>query len=768
MSTILVRGNYDVGPSQHLTFSDSLYPAYTLDGSDVVNHGAPDPKLTIEGSVSLSSNTPNLVAWAAITDNSYIYDFNASVTITHFGSLSVNASGFYSSAYGYRSYGVGQITLENDGTLNVTATEEAVGAWMSQNAEFTNKGAFNVTCDPGTAQGVVSDHAGIFVNTGQMTITGHRSAVGFELGTSDAGSVTNSGTITVSADPGSGSFGILVHSPYAPVITPLVINNSGTLTASTAIDTLNGASLGQTPLIQLNNSGTINGEIDLGQSPTFQVGSVGAAQGSQIVNTGTINGAIRLDLYGDDLYDGHLGRQTRGIYLGQGADTVLLGNDGETVYGNTGSAYITGGAGNDVIQGGWGPITFSYANATSGVTVNLATTTAQNTGGAGIDTLFGITTLIGSNYNDVLSAGPLGSSLQGAAGDDVLVSGKGNDTLDGGAGNDTVSYANATAGVTVSLALTGPQVTKGAGIDTLTHVENLIGSDYNDTLTAGATGSSLRGGLGNDMLIAGAGNDTLDGGAGADTASYANAKSGVTVSLGLTGPQATGGSGTDTLTGIENLIGSNYNDTLTAAATGSSLQGGAGDDLLIAGAGNDVLQGGTGNDTASYANATSGVTVSLAVSGAHPTGGSGTDTLINIENLIGSSYNDTLTAGAAGSSLQGGSGDDRLIAGPGHDVLTGGLGHDTFVFASIASAQTASPDLINDFTRAQDRIDVSGIDPTFHLGATPAAHTIVVGAYDAVHHRTEIDLYGVSTASPEAVIWLNGDHHNLTASDFVL
>jgi Ca2+-binding RTX toxin-like protein len=242
----------------------------------------------------------------------------------------------------------------------------------------------------------------------------------------------------------------------------------------------------------------------------------------------------------------------------------------------------------------------------------------------------------------------------------------------------------------------------------------------------------------------------------------------VTVSLAVTTAQATGGSGSDTLINIENLIGSNYSDTLTAGPGGSQLQGGLGDDLLIAGAGNDTLRGGSGSDTVSYINASSGVTVSLAVTGPQVTGGSGTDTLANIENLIGSNYNDTLTAGTGGSSLQGGLGDDHLIAGAGHDVLTGGGGNDTFVFGSVASAQTSNPDLIADFTSGQDKIDVSGIDATFQLGATPAAHTIVVLAYDAVHDRTEVDLYGASTGSPEAIIWLTGDHHGLTAGDFVL
>ena len=143
----------------------------------------------------------------------------------------------------------------------------------------------------------------------------------------------------------------------------------------------------------------------------------------------------------------------------------------------------------------------------------------------------------------------------------MLTGGAGNDTLAGGlngAGGDTASYATATAGVTVSLLLQGgTQNTVGAGVDTLTGIENLIGSAFNDTLTGDAGNNVLTGGAGNDTLIGGIGNDTLDGGAGtADTASYATAGSGVTVSLAIAGPQDTVGAGLDTLIGIERLIGS--------------------------------------------------------------------------------------------------------------------------------------------------------------------------------------------------------------------
>ena len=90
--------------------------------------------------------------------------------------------------------------------------------------------------------------------------------------------------------------------------------------------------------------------------------------------------------------------------------------------------------------------------------------------------------------------------------------------MDGGvAGSDTASYADATAGVTVSLAIGTAQNTIGAGTDTLTNFENLTGSNLNDTLTGNAGANILNGLAGNDTLSGGAGNDTLSGGAGNDT-----------------------------------------------------------------------------------------------------------------------------------------------------------------------------------------------------------------------------------------------------------
>ena len=117
------------------------------------------------------------------------------------------------------------------------------------------------------------------------------------------------------------------------------------------------------------------------------------------------------------------------------------------------------------------------------------------------------------------------------------------------------------------------------------------------TGAANLTGNTL-----NNVLYAGAGNNALNGSTGTDTVSYqygmgAGVTTGVTVSLATATAQATGSSGSDTLTAIENLIGSALADRLTGNSAANQLSGGAGNDTLSGGLGNDVLVGGAGKDS---------------------------------------------------------------------------------------------------------------------------------------------------------------------------
>jgi len=306
---------------------------------------------------------------------------------------------------------------------------------------------------------------------------------------------------------------------------------------------------------------------------------------------------------------------------------------------------------------------------------------------------------------------------------DPAIGGPGADVLNGGLGNDTVSYASADStsvlngarpkrdGVTVDLSNVNVQNTVNAGLDLLVSIENVIGSDFNDTITGDANANVLDGGLTDDIITGGAGNDTLIGGDGddvltggldIDTVSFLSTNStaaiagvatpnltGVTVDLSDVATQDTVNAGLDTLAEIENVIGSIFNDTATGGtdavvvdnmldgqAGDDTLSGGGGNDTLIGGLGNDVLDGGIGTDTVSYAGAATAVNANLAITTAQNTGGGGTDTLANFENLIGGNAGDTLTGDAAANLIDAGLGNDTINGAGGNDTLLGGLGDD--------------------------------------------------------------------------------------------
>ena len=395
--------------------------------------------------------------------------------------------------------------------------------------------------------------------------------------------------------------------------------------------------------------------------------------------------------------------------LGAGIDTLLgienlIGSGfADTLTGDDGANLLEGGAGDDILDGGADIDTAIYATAAAGVTVDLTIAGAQNTFGAGTDTLIGIEHLTGSAFADTLTGDGGVNLLVGGAGSDQLDGGMGDDILDGGTGIDAASYVTATAGVTVDLSISGPQDTGGAGTDTLIDIEGLLGSSFNDRLIGDDGDNILAGGAGNDIIVGAAGDDLLDGGAGIDIADYATAAAGVSVNLSIAGPQNSGGGGLDTLIDIEGLQGSSFRDWLTGddgdnvlaggggndwingAAGNDILLGGAGFDELRGGAGDDILDGGADDDKATYTDATAGVTVDLSIAGPQDTGGAGTDTLIDIERLVGSGFSDTLTGddgtnmfwgGAGNDTIYGGGGDDTIFGNSGVNTLFGGAGND--------------------------------------------------------------------------------------------
>jgi Ca2+-binding RTX toxin-like protein len=134
------------------------------------------------------------------------------------------------------------------------------------------------------------------------------------------------------------------------------------------------------------------------------------------------------------------GNTLANVLTGNGAANELFGGEGNDILrGGAGNDSLSGGPGNDTVNGGDGNDTARYFSALAGVTVSLPIDGAQNTGGAGIDTLLSIENLFGSKFADVLTGGSQANTLTGNAGDDTLTGGGGGDMLIGGSGNDTLT-----------------------------------------------------------------------------------------------------------------------------------------------------------------------------------------------------------------------------------------------------------------------------------------------------------------------------------------
>lgn len=186
--------------------------------------------------------------------------------------------------------------------------------------------------------------------------------------------------------------------------------------------------------------------------------------------------------------------------------------------------------------------------------------------------------MLGGGGNDAMSGKDGSDLVEGEAGDDRLDGGKGHDRLDGGAGRDTL---NGNSGNDV---LSG-----GDGDDSLT------GESGDDRLAGGTGDDRLLAGSGNDWLVAEAGNDVYDGGSGNDLIDFSAASSSVFVDLArrTASGEATG---SDTVTSVENVLGTTFADRITGDKNVNVISGGAGDDILRGLGGADVLTGGDGAD----------------------------------------------------------------------------------------------------------------------------------------------------------------------------
>ena len=361
------------------------------------------------------------------------------------------------------------------------------------------------------------------------------------------------------------------------------------------------------------------------------VGGAGAdildgGTGTDTVDYSTSSAGVTVNLAGGSPQGGDAAGDTLSNFenvSGSAFNDTLTGDVGANVLsGRAGDDLLIGGTGNMLVNGSfetdhiaagsWAPsATLTGWTASSGdfetwnhLTVGGLTYTASDgvqsvelDSGMGVDTFYqDVQTVSGEQYSLTFDAAMRADAPSSSGTIQVYWNGHQIDSFD----------PTSTSWSTHSYTVTGD-----GGLDRLTFSEVAADNDSlgglidnvrlvgNDTLDGGAGNDTLVGGAGNDILIGGAGNDILIGGAGSDTADYSSTIGSVTVNLSLGVAQDTVHAGADTLSGVENLTGSRYDDTLTGDSNANVITGGLGNDILTGGNGSDtfIYHMGDGNDT---------------------------------------------------------------------------------------------------------------------------------------------------------------------------
>ncbi len=384
------------------------------------------------------------------------------------------------------------------------------------------------------------------------------------------------------------------------------------------------------------------------------------------------------------------------------ADTVYaasLVNNRFSFFGFAGNDTFFGTSGKDLIDYKQDERLAGIANANRGlslvahgITVNFSADAVAGNGASGtvIDSFGNTDTVSGV---EVVRATFFVDTFNGGVDDEQFLGLKGADIINGGGGFDVAAYyddrygnglqGGGLSGITANFSgdtlangISVGTVVDGFGtIDQLTNIEAIDGTDFSDVMTGGADRVEFWAGQGDDTLTGGSADDELQGGDGTDTIH--------------------GGIGNDNLRGDEGGNFNQGNDQLFGEAGDDSFKGGAGSDLINGGADRDRVQYNlettfTGDD------ATHGVIVNLSgvaltnvsvVGIANTTVAAGTaidtrnyvDTLVSIEDVQGTGYDDIIVSSNSNSSLEGLEGNDKLTGGTGDDNLDGGAGNDTLI-----------------------------------------------------------------------------------------
>ena len=444
-----------------------------------------------------------------------------------------------------------------------------------------------------------------------------------------------------------------------------------------------------------------------------------------VSNSGTITGTKKDDVIvstartgalnvingkgGDDLICG--GRATDFVFGGPGNDKLKGGG---------GSDYLAGSTGNDHLYGdgkdGGSLDLADYELTTNGVSVNFQTDKATGEGTdtlhANIDGVWGSPfddSIIGDGNTQFIWSGGGNDTINAGGGLDLVTPGDGDDNVNGGnegadeANDLDIFYVNDSTGPTTVDLGAGTATGAGIGTDQVTDFENVVGSNFNDTITGDEV---------SNILFGGRGNDSLRGGQGFDYAAYWFAASAVNANLqtrtstGATTLDAEGndlGEGTDSFLDLEGLLGTiNFADTLVGDNQANYIDGDGGNDTLSGGGGDDWFVGGLGSDTVDggagsfdFWDYYGGEAVSANLGTGTITTPSIQLSVTGLEAVAGANENDTLIGDAndnyfygwnGNDTIDGAAGNDQIDGGGGTNTVNGGPGTDICHFASIPTS----------------------------------------------------------------------------------
>lgn len=442
------------------------------------------------------------------------------------------------------------------------------------------------------------------------------------------------------------------------------------------------------------------------------------------------------------IYDGLTGvRLAYDFYQsGPGADAQLMFSSN-----TSGIYYISVSAYN--YNSDFGTYTLSVAPSFTGGNDTVSLPTSFGSNGAAWHALAGFDWVAGSYNNE---------RIFGDDGNDTLIGGGGNDHIDGGAGFDLLDFSVGAywiySPVTVNL-ITGVGTSGDADGDTYANIELVIGTSYADTLIGSNDHNILEGGPGSDVIEGNLGNDWV---------SYEHASKGISITLALTVNSGWSGDATgDDVTGVENIIGSAFNDYLF---------GDTGANILRGGAGGDILYGAANSDTIDYSDNLVAVTVDLSTNSALGGFAQG-DTLVSVENVVATAYNDSLTGDSASNTLYGWFG---------VDVLTGNGSNDIFTWRSVFDSGNVvgQRDTVTDFWRGHgDTLDFSGVDADGDAGNGDTVFAFIGnGAFTATGQMryvfeggaTVIEINTDANLNSDMQVLITNGNIALLATDFAL